>query len=347
MAVARAVVCNRYGVKLAELDGDLSSASWVQNRIGKAVYSISKTSPKATVDNLRLFNRLYLEFDNGLPAWAGLIVPGRRWAARDIRLTLKDGLFITSKRRTDASRSFESTPAGTIFQTLIEEANQVEDMGIEIGTIWTGGPARSPAPYHYTVLSKAIDRLIALTGCDLALVPYISSANLLRFTAHWYEERGEDRPGVALIEDHNARVLDFEEQGPVANSWAGIGAGATWSEKITATDQDSASRAQYGLLEDTVAYPSVSVQDTLDAHVAELLESTRQPWTRIKLEVLDQAPATFASYDVGDRVLVQLHSYGFSGSGFGYEGAVRVLGRDFDATRNTCTLVVEEAEFKT
>lgn len=343
MAVARVQMFDRHGTALGELDGELGPVSWRLNQVGKATLAVAKTDPKATATMLHLYNRVLIEFDNGLPDWAGVVIPPRKWSGSEIELTLRDGGELLHYRMTDHGRYFEGSPAGTIFQRLIEEANAIAETGIVIDSVWAGGTARYK-DYHYDDLLDAIEVLTEQTGYDFAITPVFESGTL-SWKASWYEERGEDRPNVALIEGHNCEVAQFEEQGPVINHWAGVGEGSTWAEKPKTELQDTTSQNLYGLRQEARVFSGVVNLNTLEGNVAALLAESKAPSRRLEIQAINLAPAGFGDYDVGDRVRVQLHSYGFQGKELGYDQAVRVLAREFDPKSGQCTLVVEESEF--
>jgi len=343
MAVARVRMFDRHGDALGELEGTVGPVSWRLNRVGKATLAVAKTDPKATATMLHLYNRVLIEFDNGLPDWGGVVIPPRQWTKDWIELTVLDGGERLHYRMTDHGRYFDGTVAGAISQRLIEEANAIAETGIVIDSVWAGGAARYK-DYHYDDLLNAIEVLTEQTGYDFAIRP-VFEGGTLTWKASWYEERGEDRPNVVLIEGHNCMVAAFEEQGPVINRWAGVGEGATWTEKLKTELADTDSQNLYGLLESAQVFPGVVNLNTLEENVAALLAASKAPSPRLELQAMNVAPAAFAAYDVGDRVRVQLHNYGFLGGRLGYDHAMRVLAREFDPGSGLCTLVVEESEF--
>lgn len=340
VASIRTLVFDRYGAAVGELDAHVDRVKWRLNKTGSAKVAVAKTDGKATRDFLRFGNRVLMQFDNGLPDWGGVIVPPRGWDVGKVELTVRGAAEVLDGRMTDSSRTFVTTPAGTIFRTLIEEANAVLDTGIDVGTVWAGGAERSPATYHYDRLLPKVRALATLTGNDFAIVPVLSGG-VLRFEASWYERRGADRPNVALVEGHNVEVTRFQEVGPIVNHWAGFGEGATWGDKPKAEDSDLVSRGEYGLWQNGRAFTGVVYEETLEGNLAELLSESKAPRVRVGLWASDIAPARFRDYGVGDRVELRLHSYGFSGAGLGYEATVRVVEREFSPATNRCALVVE------
>ena len=69
-----------------------------------------------------------------------------------------------------------------------------------------------------------------------------------------------------------------------------------------------------------------------------MLATNSEPRRLFSLEVVDEVPALFSDYDLGDTVRCMLPSFGFGG----YDGTVRILAREFNPASGTCKLVVEE-----
>jgi hypothetical protein len=228
-----------------------------------------------------------------------------------------------------------------MLERLILEANAVFDTGIAVGSTWTGGELHSPDLHFKDLLAFVQDSLCErLESADVAIVAG-ESAGTITFTAHLWERRGMDKPGVVLMEGHNLARVKLSEQGTIVNSWDLAGEGTTWGEdRMTSHDEDTDSIAEYGFRQDSAVYSDTSVQATLDNTAANLLAKSKEPHNVLTLEAADLAPAAFADYDVGDSVRVMLHSYGFGG----YDHVVRVLTREFDPAAGTCALVTQEEE---
>jgi hypothetical protein len=102
--------------------------------------------------------------------------------------------------------------------------------------------------------------------------------------------------------------------------------------------RDSASVAKYGLLEDSTVYSDVSEPATLEMHARNTITQQSEPRRIFTLPVTDDEPGTFGSYDLGDTVKATIPTFGFGG----YEGALRILAREYDPATGACNLVVEE-----
>jgi hypothetical protein len=336
---ARVLVADRVGKILAEIEPELGPVSWRLNGVGKLGFSLSRTDPKATEDNLRFGNRILVQFDNGLPNWGGVIDPPRNWDGLHVEVTAYSGEYLLGLRQTDRGRYFSNATVGYIFEKLILEANAVFATGIMFGSAWTGGELHSPELHFKNLLAFIQDSLCGrLESADIAIVAG-EIAGSITFTAYLWERRGMDKPGVVLMEGHNLASVKLNEQGPIVNSWDLAGEGTTWGEdRLASHEEDAESIAEYGFRQDSAVYSDTSEQGTLDATAQNLLAESAQPHNVLTLEAVDLAPAAFAAYDVGDGVRVMLHSYGFGG----YDHVVRVLTREYDPAGGTCDLVTNE-----
>ena len=144
---------------------------------------------------------------------------------------------------------------------------------------------------------------------------------------------------MLLVEGHNLTGIRMSEQGEIVNWWDLAGEGSTWGEeRLVSQGSDDGSRSRYGLRQGSAIYTSVSVQATLDAHASTLLAESKDPHNMFELSAIDEAPAGFEEYDIGDVVAAELPSYGFGG----FRGNIKILGREYDGL-GTCKLVVREA----
>ena len=336
----RFLVGDRTGKIINELGVDLQSVGWRRNRTGQATFRISTKNPKSTVDNLRFGNRVVIQFDNGLPAWGGVIDPPRDWKDGFIDCKAYSAGHVLSQRVTDKGRHFSNATVGYIFQSLIEEANAVEATGITVDSVWTSGSVHSPA-YHFKEILKIIQDSLCtqLSTADYEIVPVISGGKI-GFKASLYERLGSSKAGTALIEGKNAGNIRYLEQGPIVNRWRMAGTGSGWGDdRITSTEEDEVSRSVYGLREGSGVFGSVSDQTTLDAHATNLLEESKDPHDMLSISALNQ-DVGFADYSVGDSVMAYLPSYGFGG----FSGLVKVEGRTYQPSDGVCDLVLRVEE---
>lgn len=328
------------GTVIAELDADIGAVSWRLNDVGSLSFTLAVNNTKATSSNLAFGNRVLIQFDNGLPAWGGMIDPPRDWQGGFVTVNAYSAEYILGTRQTDRGRYFSGASVGEIYEALIGEANAFAATGITVGDVYKGGVGHYP-DYHFDNLLKIVrDSLCGtLSTFDFYIEPGFS-AGKITFTAHLYEVRGADKSGeVVLLDGHNAIDPRLTEQGEIVNAWDLAGAGSGWGDdRIYASSNDAASISAYGYRQGSQVFTDVSVQETLDEHAATLLTNYKDPHNMIDLSAVDLAPAAFASYDVGDVVKVSLIRCGFGG----FDGSVRVWGREFIPAEGICRLVVRE-----
>lgn len=339
MSFARLLVADRYGYLLDELSANIEFVNWRLNNVGKVKFAIGANDSKATRANLGFGNRIFIEFDNGLPDWGGVIDPPRTWQDGLLTIEAYSGEYLLRHRTTDKSRYFTTQSAGAIFESLITEANVVEDTGIQMGSIYMGGTDHSP-DYHYKDLLQIVQESITgrLSNFEFDVVPSIVDGQI-QFTANFYEMRGSTKLGILLIEGSNAANIVLREQGPIINSWDAAGEGSGWGDdRLTSNAQDLESIAAYGLREGSNVYSDVSLQATLDGHVATSLANSKDPKNVFSMSSLDVDPAGFEDYIVGDVVSFIAPSFGFDGT----DTSIRIMAREFSPGDGVCTLVVEE-----
>ena len=327
------------GTLLAELEPEVKGVSWRRNDVGKVLFEVARKNAKAREEILRFGNRVLIEFDNGLPNWAGMMDPPMEWSGGVIKCTAYSAEYILGTRQTDQGRYFTDASVGYIFSHLIEEANAVESMGIELGSVYEGGSGHYPE-YHFDnllgIIRDSLCKRLSEFDWD---VTGSESGGRISLAANLYERKGSDKPNVALIEGHNLTGIRLIKQGEIVNWWDLAGEGSTWGSDrlVTLGTKDDASRSLYGLRQKSAMYTSVSVQATLDSHASTLLEESKGPHNMLELVAVDELPAGFEAYDVGDCVSVELVGYGFGGM----EGSVRIEGREWGD--GVCKLVVREA----
>ncbi len=341
MAIARVQVGDRSGRIIADIAPAVATASWILDKAGQCKFSMTRTDPKSTKDVLAIGNRVYVEFDNGFPAWGGTIDYPRSWGDGRIGVTCYTLEYTFNYRITSKNRNYYYRSVGNIFSDLVTRADAAQDLGVRIGSVWLGGGLHSPQ-YHYRDLYDIFTASLAkMEYCDFDFAPYIESGRIL-FNANFYERKGADKSvNILLIEGPNSNIANvtLEEQGPVWNRVTAIGSGSTWDDsRLTATATDPDSIEEIGLREKKEQFNSVLYDATLDRHAQTEIKLSSRGRKMIKLEVVDSLPARFADYDVGDIVRVIAPSLHFNG----LDIPVRVVAREWNDAGGRCSLVVEE-----
>jgi len=335
--IARILIADRFGVLRDEVIPQVASISWVLNGIGKMEMEFSVLDDKATPDNLAISNRVWVEFDNGLPPWAGIIDLPRSWRDDMISVTAYTVEHILQYRISDRSSYFENAPAGAILMRMIREMEARQPEGIRIGEVWLGGAGHYPA-YHFKSLWDIMRSIRRMESCDIVFQPQLESGRIF-WLARLKEQWGVDKSAsVVLAEGYNISEISYEEQGPLYNYVVAAGSGTTWTnERLIVAGEDEESIERYGLRERMEVYSDVSMLPTLEKHAQARLDQSAWPLRRFGLTVVDAEPGTFAAYDVGDIVRLMASSVGW-----GYDGNVRVIAREFRADAGICRLAVDE-----
>lgn len=336
----RTLIANRSGYVLGEIEPSITSIPFLLNGISKITVSVPKA--QATKTLLKYGNFIVFLFENGLPPWAGPIMPPREWTNGFVAFDVYSAEMLLKYRVTGKNKIFVSKTVGQIFTGLINEANSIFPTRVTLGDVWEGGNTFT-RDYHYqSILDILVSDLSKLATADFDVKPVFDyAANRVSFTANYYERKGSKKPQIALIEDHNILDATRREQGPIINKWYVAGSGNTWdSTRPTVTVQDNDSVSQYEVLEDSKIFSDMAYISTLTPVAQNLLDQSKQPVDRWDLVVGDMKPALLADYDVGDSVLLDAPTYDFDG----YRALVRILAREYSPENNQTVLIADYEE---
>lgn len=320
-------------------EGRISDVTWRLNQGGSATLRIKRGSPAFAREILEPGARIYVGFDNGLPAWGGVLDLPRTWSPGMVQIKAYTIERLLEFQMTAKTRSFYGDVAGGIFSQILTEVDQRASIGITLGQkIWLGGGPHFPR-YHFRDAMWVINESIrAMETCDYRFVPYLNDGRIM-FRAELHELLGNDkRETAALSEGANVAEATLTEQGDVVNRVAVVGSGATWGERSVIWGTEETSRRRFGLREAMIAPADVTQEATLGRYAENAIRESTYPHTLAALAVADVAPARFADYDVGDIVQVVLPSLGFDG----YDAPMRIVARGFDPWSGKCELVCDE-----
>jgi len=334
-------IFDRTGVPIGEILPEIDYASWRRNDIGQATFSMAKSDPKADDTYLRAQNRILITFDNGLPAWGGIMQPDFAIDHNRIVVRALTGESLLQRRLTDRGRYFAQETVGGIVTALVNEANAVWPLGITLGTVWGGGGRHSPEYHYKNILTIFKESLFQrLSDADFYAEPVLSDDGRLTFVLQVVERRGRDVTGVALHQGLN--VVDptkVSYVGPIINQWTIVGDGQGWgADRPLAVARDLDSIDRYGLLESSEIQQGVVFIETLQENANNLLANTAWPRVLLDITAVDLPPATFEQYDIGDNLPVELPDYGVGSS---FVGAATVQARAFYPKNGRLNLVLE------
>jgi hypothetical protein len=337
--MTRVLLGDQAGRVRAELrNGSIGSIAWRLNSSGTAVLTISRLDPAFRQELLEPGCTIYTEFDNGLPAWGGVLDLPRTWSPGKLETRVYTIERRLSFAMTEKTRPFYGVVVGKIFSDILEEAEQEISVGLTLGQIWMGGQLHYPR-YHLRdamwIIKSSIQKM---ESCDYTFIPYLEG-NRIKFRAELHQLLGDDkRDKVALIEGRNVTEPALTEQGDIVNRVAVAGSGTTWSEREVIIGNEDTSRRRYGLREEALTPSDVTQTSTLSRYAEQELAENAYPHTLASMGVVDLPPARYADYQVGDIVRVQLPSYGFEG----YDKAMRITARGYDPSSGACEVVCEE-----
>lgn len=341
---ARILIADPQRKILSEVQFALEPVGWMINDFGTTTITAARSDTKATEDILRPGNWLYVEFDNGLPPWAGILQPGRKFTDDRIQVDVASAEHYLKRLHTDKGRYFKKASVGYIVSSVIGEANAAWGAGITIGEMWGGGSLHSPE-YHLESLWDAIIGSVVerLEDCEFSLDPSLENGHI-KLTANLRQQRGVLRPNVWLIQGHNLTEDEYHETDELVNHWllAGddlSGNGTGWgSSRLLdlATGVNQESIGQYGLWQSALVEQGIREQASLTEYSRYLIGETAVPRVMVCASTFNMAPAAFADYQVGDTVRLIAPTATFQP----LDTYVRVIGREFDFADGVCQLAL-------
>jgi len=335
----RILLGDQTGRVQAEVDkGSISNVVWRLNQSGTATLRVKRDSSAFRRDLLEPGARIYVEHENGLPAWGGVLDLPRGWMPGYLETRAYTIERLLKFRITAKTRSFYGDVVGSIWTQILREAEQRAALGLRIGQIWLGGAAHYPR-YHLRDAAWVTDQSVRkMETCDYRIVPYLANNQIL-FRCELHEQLGDDRRDqVALIEGANVSEAKLTEQGDIVNRVAVVGSGATWGERPVVWGIEEFSRRRYGLREAALTPQDVSQTATLNRYADNEIRERAYPHKIATLQVADRNPSYFRDYDVGDTVQVILPSFDFDG----YDAPMRITARGYDPVSGVCELVCDE-----
>lgn len=323
----RVIIFNRSGEALVEIEPAIESIAWANNREASASFFLRYNDPKCTENNLRFGNRVLVQFENGLPAWGGVIDPPLSQTPTGVRFTAYTASRLFRYRVTDKNRTYTDSPGG-IFRELIITANNVESTGIILGNIYDGGTISSRNWHHDRIYNQII-RLADISGEDFSLDPsYPDSVGGLSFLANWYVSKGSDKSDQVLLAEGVNAQISLSRHGDLFNYAFVVGAGMMWGDaRLVGEAENASSRSLYGLRQFPTIETNTDGQAALDASAAVLVARHGETLQRLEANTSDSEPGKFANYDIGDTVRVQAFAKG--GNEWGIDGNYRVIARSW------------------
>ncbi len=329
------------GRVLTEIRADIPRVSWRKNAAGALSFSMPRRDSKLQPEYFMEGNRVLLQFDNGLPAWGGVLTGARDWSNADVAFEAVSGEWLLAARRTPRNRTFDRVTAGAILTSLLDDTDTYYPTGLRLGNVWQGGALHSP-DYHYKSLYDVIaDSLVDnLSAGAFDVTPALEGGHIV-FYVNLYERQGSDKPQIVLAEGRNVSAIRYRELDEVINVWHMAGEGDSWGEtaRVYATAINEESVARHGMREGFEMRSGVVEQTTIDEAARSRLMETSWPTRVLGLSVLNEPPGRYEQYGIGDAVTCRLYSVGMAGVNSLFE----VIGREFFPQDGVSDLVLLEA----
>jgi hypothetical protein len=329
------------GTELTSIETQVT-ASYIMNKVSDMSFKISRNDPKCTEEFMQFGNRVYWDGPTG--HWGG-IIQERHWPPGELQvLCLSAAQLLGQKwRRTVKDKVLKDMTAGEMFRTLLADANAVQDLRIQPGSIWGGGVQRDEtlklSPLEH------ISRIASRSGCEWEIVPDIDSHGRLYFLANWYERMGMEMD-FELLEGHNLKLSggnDMDEYGDIVNDLLGVNDAQTKGKRLYSNKIDADSAEKYGgLRQAEVVFAGNTAQATLDANTARRLEEWNHPISASAPIALDVGE-TYANCALGNTVRLRYVKTGFSNGELGSLLDVRIMGHNYSQATKELTLTVENA----
>jgi len=200
----RVIIGDKAGNQLGEVDALVGPVVWHLNDAGKTTLALSRSSEFFNEDFINPGNRVYLEFDNGLPPWGGLIDLNIGWTRNGVSFDCYEIPQVLKSRITDKNVNFREVQAGTILRTILIREEQQDPIGLVMGSVWSGGDTHWIS-FHYTSVWDVIFNSVRdMERCDIYFKPYIDSEGLIKFRVVMDQIGGSNKTNeVQLIEDRN------------------------------------------------------------------------------------------------------------------------------------------------
>lgn len=335
-AYVRCLIGDQLGRVEAEVQPALGPVLWRLNEIGQVKIRFAVSDPIFRKELIRFGGRVLLQFSNGLPDWGGVFDPPQRWGADGtIETTVYEASYLLGRRRTAKRRRFVNATIGTILASVIDEANTISEVGLLLGNIWYGGDQHR-VEYNYALLLDVLRKSLTsdLSDADWDVRP-LYNGGYITFVLNLYERKGSIKPGVCLIDGHNAQI-DYQRAGSIINQWYIAGSGSDWGGlRKVGTASDVTSINSYGLREGMKVVSGAEYQYMLDNQAQLALTDSKSPRDQLGAVSVDAAPGEFRAYDVGDTIQLMSHSVQ-------YNGLALVISREFDPASCMCKHVIEE-----
>jgi hypothetical protein len=336
MPTGRITMYDNDGTPLTDLRASVTR-SWVLNGVGQADFGIAYYDVKCVRRYLEYGNLVKIEHTD-LPDWVGVISPPRQWQGNYLTVRAYEMGWLLKYRRTSASMKIGGT-AGEMANRLLNIANEDYDTRIRAGRIYGGGTDRGET-LGDSIYSH-LDRVRERSGHEWYIYPSTEDGRLVG-VMDWMLEAGKDVQAVMLTAKNTERgSYILNEDGEIINDLVGYGEANTEGSRIVSRDIDLVSSARYGRRQASKTFSGNREPATLRENVQAELAKRANPTTVFQAIVLNVGNI-FRFLRLGNRLNVQISGVGFSDSGLGYRGTIRIVGMRYSDQKDRVELVTSQ-----
>ena len=273
------------------------------NGIGSCTFSLSIYDPKASQANLiRFRNHVVIKKDSVIK-WFGPIVNVNSnfvGIEGEINVECNTMLYHLKTRYTAKLLQVLATDQSTILWNLINTSQGLAygNLGITAGSL----PATTSRDrtYEYKDLASAIIEMTNIIGgIEFDFQATSSSGVFTGCTFNTYVSKGTTRSDLpALKIDSNMKMIQTATKENIFNNMILEGAGT--GEVLISTGSDSASQSAYTRREEIIKAADVSIQDTLDTKLNNLLNFYKVEGSLVEMELYPTKTPTLDDLNLGD-----------------------------------------------
>jgi hypothetical protein len=222
----------------------------------------------------------------------------------DTTITVRSqGTFLLlNYRYTAASVRYDDTDAGAIAMAAINYTQGLANggLGITEGTIQA--TQNRDREYEYKNIMELLIQLTeVIGGFDLEMTPE------KKFNV--YDEQGVVRTEFEFTYPGNIKALRITRDATqLVNEVIARGQGFGESQLVV-VEENTVSKAAYGLRQLVVDYPDISIEDTLRGHAQEILRLQSDPLKTMEIVMDGNQQPFLGSYWLGDRVPVKIFDH--------------------------------------
>lgn len=336
MGECEAIFFDKRGFAIGDLVATFDRR-WNKNEYGEAKFVATQSDVAARAGQFESGNFLLLR-EADLPDWVGYLDTPESWGAGKVTFTAFSAERLFDQRPGVVDKLYGT--GGSIFERVIEMANDLGDTLIRPGEIFAGGNSREESFSPANQLYKDIDRIARRSRNDWDVTPSYTNGKLV-LEANWYERKRKRIP-FALTEGYNMELKEntLEYEGRVWNYVVAYGNASTWSSRVTHEVWDDESIKKHGLRVTGLAVQSneeATVQAAAEAHLAINKERRR----KLDVSVTD-VDGTFRQLRIGHVPDVEVMQQGIENGEVGFTAEMEIIEMIYDHAAGKIDVTLKE-----